>query len=860
MGYFQLVESPNLELYRQKRDPDRTPEPFGLGGAGPGWRFVIQKHGARNLHYDLRLEMAGVLKSWAVPKGPSVRAEEKRLAVQVEDHPIDYAGFEGVIPQGNYGAGPVIVWDCGHYRAVKAGDPLEQLQKGRLDVEFFGYKMRGLWTLARMSKSEKNWLLLKKADSFAGSQEPTERYPHSVLSGLGLDEIGAVSAKLSKLRESLRQIKAPERRFSARQQPVMLATLQERPFSGSEWIFEVKYDGVRVLAERNGDTVQLFGRNHTEVSNRYPEVRDALKRLATDRFIIDGEIIAPDDLGKPNFQALQARMHLTNARDIEQAATRVPVEAVFFDCLALDTYDLRGLSLMQRKEFLKSLLPPLGMIRYGDHIPAKGEELFRAVSEMGLEGIVAKRAKSRYVAGRSRDWIKIKCQRSEEFVIGGYTTPQGARTRFGALHLGLYQNGKLVYISKVGTGFDEKALKSIWLKMQPLRRSTSPFERKSPKGRGNFWIEPKLVCQVRFSDWTQDGGIRHPAFLGLRDDKRPEQCRIIDSQSNTLAAPPTAPERRMKPAKKQIAFTNLEKIFWPAEGYTKGDLIDYYRRIAPLLLPYLKDRPVVLTRYPDGVSGKSFYQKDAPEFVPDWVRREKIYSKDSNRDIGYIIVDDLETLLYVINMGTIPLHLWSSRVGSIERPDWLVLDLDPKGAPFGNVVKVARVLHRIFQEIGLESFIKTSGASGLHILVPLGRRYTHEQAKDFARLLAMLGVEAVPEIATVARPLAARGGKVYIDFGQNGHGVTIAAPFTARPVPGATVSCPLRWQEVNARLHPSRFTIKSMLTRSAKIKDPLAPVLRKSIDIEAALREIEKKFAFYLTKGVGKDRSAQHSQ
>jgi bifunctional non-homologous end joining protein LigD len=326
---------------------------------------------------------------------------------------------------------------------------------------------------------------------------------------------------------------------------------------------------------------------------------------------------------------------------------------------------------------------------------------------------------------------------------------------------------------------------------------------------------------------------------------------MIDSPSITLAA--AAPERQIRPSKKEIAFTNLDKIFWPAEGYTKGDLIDYYRGIAPLLLPYLKDRPVVLTRYPDGIAGKSFFQKDAPEFVPDWVRREKIYSKDSNRDIGYIVVDDVETLLYVINMGTIPLHLWSSRLGSIERPDWLVLDLDPKGAPFGNVVKVALALHRILQDVGLKSFIKTSGASGLHILLPLERRYTHEQSKDFARLLAMLGAEAVPEIATVARPLAARGGKVYVDFGQNGHGVTIAAPFAVRPVPGATVSCPLGWQEVNAQLHPSRFTIKSMLKRAESIKDPLAPVLGNGIDIAAALEQIEKKFAFKLARASDKE-------
>jgi len=842
MGYFQQVQSsPPLDPYRKKRDPERTPEPFGFGGFSPGWRFVIQQHSARRLHYDLRLEMDGVLKSWAVPKGPSLRAEEKRLAVQVEDHPIDYANFEGVIPPGNYGAGPVIVWDRGRYRSLKTGDPAEHLKKGHLDVEFFGYKMRGLWTLVRMPGDEKNWLLLKKTDSFAGASEITERYPQSVVSGLTVAEIADVPAKLSKLKERLHKLAPPARDFSASSQPLMLATLEERPFSGSEWLFEVKYDGVRVLAERRGETADLYGRNRTVISNRYPELVDALKGLPYDRFILDGEIVALDESAKPSFQRLQARMHLTRGRDIERAAVTVPVEAVFFDCLALDGHDLRSVPLVQRKEYLKALLPPLGMARYGDHVMSAGDDLFNAASEMGLEGIVAKKTNSRYTGGRTRDWIKIKCHRRQEFVIGGYTQPQGGRTCFGALHLGLYRGGKLIYVSKVGTGFDSKTLKFIWERMQPLKRATSPFDEKSPGGRGHMWIEPKLVCEVRFSDWTHDGGIRHPAFLGLRADKKPEECRKEEPPPIDLRELANAVSE--KPAdtnRKAVSFTNLKKIFWPAEGFTKGDLVEYYRAIAPFLLPYLKDRPLVLTRYPDGITGKSFFQKDAPEFVPGWVRTEKIYSKDSHRDIGYIVVDDLETLLYVINMGTIPLHLWSSRIASLERPDWLVLDLDPKGAPFTDVVKVARVIHRIFQQLGLESFIKTSGASGLHILLPLGARYTHEQAKNFARLLAMLGNEAAAEISTIARPLAARGGKVYIDFGQNGYGVTIAAPFAVRPVGGATISCPLHWQEVNEKLHPSQFTIKTALRRFETFKDPLAPVLRKGIDLAAALEPIEK--------------------
>jgi bifunctional non-homologous end joining protein LigD len=487
------------------------------------------------------------------------------------------------------------------------------------------------------------------------------------------------------------------------------------------------------------------------------------------------------------------------------------------------------------------LLPPLGQVRYSDHVLGKGEAFFNAASEQGLEGIIAKKAQSRYSGGRSRDWVKIKCHKRQEFVIGGYTDPQGGRSYFGALHLGLYRGDKLVYVSKVGTGFDDKTLKTVWQKMLPLKRATSPFDERGPSGRGHHWIEPELVCEVRFSEWTDDGGIRHPAFLGLRTDKKPRECRKEELAPVSLPAVPAAALiSHENSTEKHVQFTNLKKIFWPNEGYTKEDLIEYYRTIAPFLLPYLKDRPVVLTRYPDGIDGKSFFQKDAPGFVPHWVQTRKIYSKDTDRDISYFIINDLETLLYVANMGAIPLHLWSSRIDSLERPDWLVLDLDPKGAPFAHVIRAARCLHDLLQKLRLDSFIKTSGASGLHILVPLGSRYTHEQAKNFARLLATVGVESLPEICTIARPIAARNGKVYVDFGQNGYGVTIAAPFTVRPLPGAPVSCPLEWREITEDLHPSRFTIKTVPARFRAMKDPLAPVLQKSADLEEALKRMHK--------------------
>jgi bifunctional non-homologous end joining protein LigD len=833
--------APALGAYRSKRDPGKTPEPFGGRPTAGGRLFVVQKHAARRLHYDLRLEMDGVLKSWAVPKGPSVHAEEKRLAVHVEDHPIEYADFEGVIPAGNYGAGAVIVWDRGWYRPAKDEDPLAALARGKLEFDLFGFKLRGRWTLARMSGKDKEWLLLKKKDAAVAAEELTERYPQSVLSGLTVEEVADGRSRRAAIRARLDALGAPRGEVFPRRQPFMLATLTERPFSREGWLFEIKYDGVRVFAWRRGDAVELQGRSGQVVTGRYPEVVAALRALPLDHFLIDGEIVALGPDGMPSFQRLQARMGLTNPRDIERAAVRVPVMGVFFDCLMLDGHDLRKLPLKARKECLALLLPPLGQVRYGDHVPTEGDAFFQAASEAQLEGMVAKRASSVYLGGRSRDWIKIKCQRRQEFVIGGYTDPRGARAFLGALHIGLYEGGRLVYVSKVGSGFDEATIERLRAALSPLTRRSSPFEVGGPGGRGHHWVEPRLVCEVRFTEWTDDGGLRHPTFMGLRTDKRPEECQR-EGPLTLLPAEEAPPAPPAPPAEERaVRFTNLEKLFWPADGYTKGDLIRYYDRVAPLLLPYLEERPLVLTRYPDGITGKSFFQKDAPDFAPSWVRTERIYSKDAGREIDYFVVNDARTLAYVINLGTVPLHLWSARLGSLDRPDWLILDLDPKGAPFTDVVKVAQTLRRILEELGLPSYAKTSGATGLHILLPLGARYTHEESRTFARVLALLGVDAVPEIATIARPIQARAGKVYVDFGQNGHGRTIVAPYSVRPLPGAPVSCPLAWEEVTPGLDPARFTIATAPGRFAAMADPLKPVLADAIDMAAAIGRIERR-------------------
>ena len=865
---------PALESYRKKRDPDRTPEPFGAPVPAPGQRFVVQEHWARNLHFDLRLEMEGVLKSWAVPKGPSVRVEEKRLAVHVEDHPIEYANFEGVIPAGNYGAGSVIVWDRGAYGSFKAEPIGEQYARGKLELELHGHKLGGRWTLVRMSKSEKDWLLLKKDDAAATDVEAHERWPRSVICGLTVQEMRDVAGWLAGVHARIEELKAPHGDLRASQVKHMLATLETRPFSRAGWVFEIKYDGVRVIAEKRGETVRMLGRSGEDITARYPEIAAGVAALKMESAVLDGEIVAHDDWGRPSFARLQKRMLLNRPRDIALMMTRVPVRAVFFDCLALEGHDLRGLPLVARKELLARVLPPAGIVQASDHVEEQGAAFFEAASEMGLEGIIGKRAASPYVGKRSSDWIKIKCQKRQEFVIGGWAEPRGSGRRFGALLVGVYEGDTLRFVTRVGGGFDDAAQDRIWAQLQPLIREKAPFDDTAPRGRENHWVEPKLVCEVRFTEWTADGGLRHPIFLGMRTDVKPqdvhregagaeiEGAAAEESDAGNGAGDDEAPDappaaraarrpsgdsarrastRPANPVPRDVKLSNLRKVFWPDDGYTKGDLIAYYEAIAPHMLPYLKDRPAVLTRFPDGIKGKSFFQKDAPVFVPDWMRLESVYSKDSERDIQFFVIDDVESLRYVANLGTIPIHMWSSRSGSLEQPDWMVLDLDPKGAPFAHVVEVARALYKILEELELPSCIKTSGATGLHILIPLGRKYTHEESKTFARLLAMLTQQARPTISTLARPLHARGGKVYVDWGQNGHGVTIVAPYSLRPLPGAPASCPLRWSEVNARLDPARHTLKTLPARAAKLDDPLASVLGKGIDMGKAIVGIEAR-------------------
>jgi bifunctional non-homologous end joining protein LigD len=831
-----------LEKYRQKRSADTTPEPFGRASADRPHLFVVQKHAARRLHYDFRLEWGGVLKSWAVPQGPSPDPAEKRLAVEVEDHPVEYADFEGVIPEGNYGAGEVIVWDRGRW--IPLADPEEGERKGKLLFELQGYKLRGKWTLVRMKTrgktSGREWLLIKERDAWARKEGEGGYGQESILSGLTLEELASGAGRAAQIRARLEKLGAPRKRVRASDVRLMLAESREAAFTKPGWVWELKYDGFRLLAAREDGAARLLYRKGMDATGTFPEIARAVSALPFESFVLDGEVVVLDATSRPSFGRLQKRALLQRRIDIERASVELPATFFAFDLLAFEDFDLRPLALSERKALLERLTPRAGPVRYADHVEERGEDFLASVADLRLEGVVGKKADAPYRAGRSSDWVKVRLDRVGDFAVVGYTQPEGSRSGFGALHLAFQKDGGLVYAGRVGTGFTEKQLSEISAHLASKRRDAPACSGPVPTGRGHAWVEPELVCEVRFKEWTGEGLLRQPAFLRFRNDKTIEEC-VREEDAGASSDPPPPPPAEALP-EKTVPFSNLDKVFWPDEGYTKGDLIDYYRAISPWLLPYLKDRPLVMTRYPDGIAGKSFFQKDAPNFAPGWIRLERIWSEHAEREIDYFVCDDLETLLYVANLGSIPLHVWASRVAAPERPDWCILDLDPKGAPFSHVVKVARAIHALCEEIELPHFIKTSGATGLHVLVPLGGQCTHAESKTLGEILAKAVEKNVSEIATTARMIGSRGGKVYIDFLQNGHGKTIAGPFSARPVPGATCSAPLKWSEVDARLDPGKFTIKTLPARMKRLKgDPLAPVLTLRPDLPRALERLTRK-------------------
>jgi bifunctional non-homologous end joining protein LigD len=867
------AKADSLSKYRAKRSADRSPEPVGHVATDEGRLFVVHKHAATRLHWDLRIEMDGVLRSWAVPKGPSYDTNDKRLAVRVEDHPLEYGDFEGIIPEGNYGAGGIIVWDRGEWVPLEPWK--EGLEKGKLLFELKGYKLRGRWTLVKIKKSEKDWLLIKERDQYVKS--PGDVFAEeSVLSGLTVEEVKSGTRHATELREALAEAGAVKQRVDVDKTGLMLAETRDEPFTKDGWLFELKLDGYRLLAAKRGGEAKLVTRNGNDYTEVFPEIARAIKAIPLDDFIIDGEVVVLDAEGKPRFSLLQQRGSLHNAHDIRRAAVEIASTFFTFDLLSAEGYDARSLPLSKRKELLAEAVSKVGAVRYLDHIETQGEAFHKQVSAMGLEGIIAKKADQPYRAGRSANWLKIKADRTGDFAVVGFTEPKGSRVGFGALQLADLVGGRLVYAGRAGTGFTEKMLKEWHERLLPDERPDPPCygpvkspdeepppSESIPEVKTTTWVEPKYVVEVRFTEWTHEGILRHPAFLRERDDKRVDQVErqwlarsevraprseedVPSHESRVTSHDPPSHESRVTSheAKRDVQLSNLHKVFWKAEKYTKGDLIEYYRTISPWLLPYLRNRPLVLTRFPDGIDGKSFYQKDAPEFAPDWIRTIPIWSNDTQRDINYFVCDDVESLVYIANLGTIPLHIWMSRVGSLEQPDWCVIDLDPKDATFADVIKCATVLHRICGEIGLPDYVKTTGKTGLHILIPLGRQCTYEQSRYIGELLARLVIRELGPISTIMRTINKRGEKVYIDFLQNRHGQLIVAPFSVRPLPGATVSMPLTWDEVNADLDPKNYTIRNAVAHMASLgTDPVLPVLEQKPDLVAVLENLGALFS-----------------
>ena len=862
-----------LEEYKDKRKFDQTPEPVGdAEAAGGPLMFVVQKHQASRLHYDLRLEMGGVLKSWAVPKGPSMTPGDKRLAVMVEDHPLDYRSFEGVIPDGNYGAGTVMVWDDGNYGPFDAPtrEDAERilaaaLEKGHLTFVLNGKKLQGEFALVRLRKGgPKDWLLIKANDGFMDMSDVQVR-DRSVLTERTMDEIAAQSVESgdvwtspSDIAANLDLSDAPEGPMPHDIQP-MLSTPADEPFDRAGWIFEVKWDGYRAIAEVARGDVRLYSRHEQLLNQQFPQVVEALASLGVEA-VFDGEVVVVDEKGVSRFEMLQSY------RQLGQGSLVYYV----FDLLWLEGRDLRSLPLTRRKEILTSILPKVRYVKLSGHIPETGRAFFEASTAQGLEGMIAKDGASPYRAGiRGREWMKVKARLKRTAMIGGFTEPRGGRQYLGALILGAYSGDELVYIGHTGGGSDDKVLRELRSKLDPLTRDESPFQKTPKPNAPVHWVEPKLVCEVEFTEMTREGLLRQPILVGLREDLAPRDIGMEEDVSDTDVRPTVAPDMDVRghhshdvpaasapnsgarghhqPQKlsegklvidgKPLWLTNLSKVYWPDEGFTKGDLVAYYRDIASFILPYLRDRPESLNRFPNGITGASFYQKDVTD-APSWATTVKVLSDSEDKEITYFVVQDEAALVYLANLGCIEMNPWLSRMELLDRPDFLVLDLDPEGISFEEVIRAALVVRDVLDSAGTPSVVKTSGASGMHIYVPLAAEYDYEQARMFAQVVAQIANQRLPDTTSVLRVPAKRPERVYLDYLQNRRGQTVAAPYSIRPRPGATVSTPLSWDEVRPGLSPTQFTIHNIGQRLEKVGDLFSPALGPGIDLGASLEKL----------------------
>jgi bifunctional non-homologous end joining protein LigD len=937
-----------LEEYRRKRDFKQTPEPSGepAGRADEGrsaWdllphghRFCVQKHRATRMHFDFRLEHDGVLLSWAIPRGPTLDPAKKRLAVQTEDHPIDYGEFEGVIPSG-YGAGTVMLWDIGTYEWIKesAADLERSLSRGDLKFRLHGSKLSGEFALVRIgdrgrqyggsSDGTRNWLMLKKRDDSVVEGFEAIDLDVSVKTGRSLAEIardsGGDPREMRRARargESAAPSPQPASGEPPRAPSPMLATPIDKPFSQEGWIFELKYDGIRAMVSVAGDAIRITGRRGGDETSRYPEAGAIRAGIRARQAVIDGELVVLDADGRPSFERLQQRINVVREADVRRVAGAHPVTFVAFDLLQLEGRDLLTTELRIRKKTLRETIVDSPHIMFAAHVERDGISLFEEARKSGIEGIVGKRADSPYRSGvRSPDWVKIKSWRSQSCVIVGYTAGRGRRSnQLGALILAVFDNGRLVHCGQVGTGFDDKTLRDLKERLRPLVVDVCPLDPVPKTSEPATWVKPELVCEVRFSEWTREGMLRHPAFRTLRPDQRIEDT-FRESPATAPESPATAPapggaarsrrSRKPKPtveqsltisakgspggvaggsaagvlgdedaspssntdtpketergggegpprrqdpdiisalqtlrtlhgnahwevAGRRLPLTNLDKVLWPADGLTKRDMIEYYVRMADYMLPSLRDRPLSMQVFPDGINGKSFWRKDKPAHAPAWIDSWTYHGEKTKT---YIVVNEIATLAWVANAGVIDLHPWHSRIDQPEAPDWAVFDLDPfEPATFQDVIDIAKLVKAALDHYAMHGVIKTSGQTGLQIYVPIRRGPDYTAVRNWVEEVGRAIDQAAPGRVSWEWAVAKRTGRIRIDYTQNIINKTLAAPYSLRPAPGAPVSTPIAWEELDdPELRPDRWTITTIAQRVADVGDLFAPALHADQDL-----------------------------
>ncbi len=861
--------------------------------------FVVQKHEARRLHYDLRLESEdGVLKSWAVPKGPSMDPEIKRLAIMVEDHPFDYLHFEGSIPEGNYGAGTVIVWDTGSY---SSDSPLsEQINKGKVTVELYGNKLRGLFYLIRTKKNNQ-WLLIKIKDQYISADDITSTQPESVLTGRSNSDIEFKhrSQKSNKRYSEDKIITSASTSISNKSEieslfqniRPMLASPLDKAFNNKDWVFEVKWDGVRAILFKGKKGIRIQSRNGNDITKRYPEIVNSARISLRDcgSVIVDGEIVVLNEQGLPDFNTHQHRMNIQDPNEIMALSVKFPSTYYAFDILYKDDKNVKGLAYLDRRHLLLKALKTNDAIRISDYIEEKGIEILRKSNELKLEGIVAKHKTSLYQEGvRSKDWLKIKNTKTQDCVIIGYTKGMGNRVNyFGSLVLAIYcpKEKKLKFAGHVGTGFDDEILGVIHSKLKNLEADTVPVDKVPYLNRETKWLRPVLIAEVKFGEWTKDDILRAPVFLRFREDKNAEEC-IIEADNVTKDRSELDNEvetRKNRNARKKginctgidkMKVTNPDKIYWKAtkdhQPILKRDLIEYYEKISDYILPHLRDRPLSLSRYPNGIYGKSFYQKDWNQKKPNFVSTAKVHSEHKGNIINYIICNNIETLLWITNLGCIEMHPWYSRIKDFEScnsstllyeekcglnfPDFIVFDLDPyiysgkekKGQEpeynipgFKAAVDIAHELNHILSELKIRSYLKTSGKSGLHIYVPISNIYSYEQTKSFAEVIAKMIISKFPKKVTLEWSTLKRKGKIFFDYNQNARGKTIASVFSLRPTLNATVSMPIEWKKLDSSF-PTDFTISSAPEIIRKNNDYWQNVLSDKQDLRKIISQVDE--------------------